>query len=134
MVRSGIVRKVRVWQSRFVATSLRMVLFGLYWQLWRAVLSRVVFCMRQASKNEGCGIPHPSLLFGGIMTIEDIKKMSKEILTPNDVAPILECDPNVIRYQAAQDIKQLGFPASKIGTRVKIPRQAFIDWFTGKNV
>lgn len=68
------------------------------------------------------------------MTIEDIKKMSKEILTPNDVAPVLGCDPNVIRYQASQDIKQLGFPASKIGTRVKIPRQAFIDWFTGKNM
>jgi len=66
------------------------------------------------------------------MTIEDIKKMSKEILTPNDVAPILECDPNVIRHQAAQDIKQLGFSASKIGTRVKIPRQAFIKWFEGK--
>ncbi len=67
------------------------------------------------------------------MTIEDIKKMSKEILTPNDVAPILECDPNVIRYQAAQDIKQLGFSASKIGTRVKIPRQAFIKWFEGND-
>ena len=77
-------------------------------------------------------MPHPSLLFGGIMTIEDIKKMSKEILTPGDVAPVLGCDPNVIRYQAAQDIKQLGFPASKIGTRIKIPRLAFIKWFEGE--
>ena len=68
------------------------------------------------------------------MTIEDIKKMSKEILTPGDVAPVLGCDPNVIRYQAAEDIKQLGFPAAKIGTRVKIPRQAFIAWFTGNKV
>ena len=67
------------------------------------------------------------------MTIEDIKKMSKEILTPNDVASILRCDPNVIRYQAAQDIRQLGFPASKIGTRVKIPRKAFIRWYEGNN-
>ena len=65
------------------------------------------------------------------MTIEDIKKMSKEILTPNDVAHVLGCDPNVIRDQASQDIKQLGFSASKIGTRVKIPRQAFIKWFEG---
>lgn len=66
------------------------------------------------------------------MTIEDIKKMSKEILTPGDIAPVLCCDPNVIRYQAAEDIKQLGFPASKIGTRVKIPRKAFINWYEGK--
>ena len=68
------------------------------------------------------------------MTIEDIKNMQKEILTPGDVAPLLGCDPNVIRYQAAHDIRQLGFPASKIGSRVKIPRQAFIAWFTGKTM
>lgn len=66
------------------------------------------------------------------MTIEDIKKMNKEVLTPGDIAPILGCDPNVIREQARQDIKKLGFPAARIGTRVKIPKQAFIDWFTGK--
>ena len=68
------------------------------------------------------------------MTIEDIKKMDKEILTPGDIAPVLGCDPNVIREQARQDIKQLGFSASKIRSRVKIPRKAFIDWFEGKNV
>ena len=67
------------------------------------------------------------------MTIQDIKEMRKEVLTPGDIAPILGCDPNVIRYQASQDIKQLGFPAAKIGTRVKIPRTAFIDWFEGRS-
>ena len=65
------------------------------------------------------------------MTIEDLKRMDKEILTPGDIAPVLECDPNVIRYQAEKDIKALGFPAAKIGTRVKIPRLAFIKWFEG---
>lgn len=65
------------------------------------------------------------------MTIDNIKNMSKEVLTPNDVAPVLGCDPNMIRYQAKQDIKALGFPASKIGSRVKIPRDAFIRWFEG---
>lgn len=66
------------------------------------------------------------------MTIQDLKKLKKEVLTPCDVAPILGCDPNVIRFQARQDIKQLGFPAAKIGTRIKIPRRAFINWFEGK--
>ena len=66
------------------------------------------------------------------MTIEDIKKLDKDILTPCDVAPVLNCDPNIIRYQASKDIKQLGFPAAKIGTRIKIPKQAFIDWYTGR--
>ena len=66
------------------------------------------------------------------MTIEDIKKMDKEVLTPGDVAQVLHCDPNVIREQARQDVKKLGFPVAKVGSRVKIPRQAFIDWFIGK--
>ena len=63
------------------------------------------------------------------MTIEDIKKIDKEILTPGDIAPILCCDPNLIRWQAQQDIKQLGFPASKMGSRIKIPKQGFINWW-----
>ena len=67
------------------------------------------------------------------MTIEELKKLDKDILTPADIAPILKCDPNVIRYQAKEDIKQLGFPASKIGSRIKIPKQAFLNWFTGND-
>lgn len=66
------------------------------------------------------------------MTYEELLRSDKDILTPNDIAPILKCDPNVIRYQAKQDIKQLGFPASKIGTRVKIPREGFLAWWAGK--
>ena len=66
------------------------------------------------------------------MTIQDIKNMNKEILTPADIAPVLHCDPNVIRFQANKDIKQLGFPCSKIGSRIKIPRKAFIAWFEGE--
>ena len=67
------------------------------------------------------------------MTIEDIKKMDKEILTPCDIAPLLNCDPNLIRWQAKQDVKQLGFPASKMGSRVKIPKQGFINWWENAN-
>ena len=66
------------------------------------------------------------------MTIEDIKRMNKDILTPGDIAPVLGCDPNIIRWQAKHDIKQLGFPAAKIGSRVKIPRDAFIKWYEGE--
>ena len=66
------------------------------------------------------------------MDINDIKRMEKDILTPNEVARVLECDPNVIRRQAKEDILQLGFPASKVGSRVKIPREAFIKWYEGE--
>ena len=66
-------------------------------------------------------------------TIEELKAMTKEILTPGDVAPILNCDPQLIRIQAANDIHSLGFSASKLGSRIKIPRRAFIQWFEGEN-
>jgi len=66
------------------------------------------------------------------MKIDDIINMNKEILTPNDVAPLLECDPNIIRRQAKENIKQLGFPAAKIGTRIKIPKAGFIAWYLHK--
>ena len=65
------------------------------------------------------------------MTISELKKSNKEMLTPKDIAPILGCDPNIIRHQAKEDIKQLGFPATKLGSRVKIPRKAFINWLEG---
>ncbi len=65
------------------------------------------------------------------MTLNEIKESTKSILTPVDIAPVLECDPNVIRHQANKDIRQLGFSAAKIGSRIKIPREAFIKWFEG---
>ncbi len=65
------------------------------------------------------------------MTIEDIKKMTKEILTPVEVAQILQCDAELIRFQARKDISSLGFPVSVMGSRIKIPRRAFIKWIEG---
>jgi len=66
------------------------------------------------------------------MTIEELKNSNKEILTPGDIATILNCNPNVIRHQAKEDVKALGFPCAKIGTRLKIPRVGFINWYEGK--
>ena len=66
---------------------------------------------------------------GEDMTIEDIKKSDKEILTPSDVATVLGCDPNTIRLQAKADILSLGFPAAKIGTRIRIPKAGFVNWY-----
>lgn len=63
------------------------------------------------------------------MTLEEIKNSNKEILTPNDIAQVMGCDPNLIRWQAAKDVNSFGFPVSKMGSRVKIPRKAFIAWF-----
>ena len=66
------------------------------------------------------------------MTLDEIRASNKEMLTPNDIAEVLGCDPNNIRHQAAKDITKLGFPAAKICSRVKIPRIGFLKWIEGE--
>lgn len=70
------------------------------------------------------------------MTIEEIKSSTKEMLTPSDVAEVLGCDPYNINIQVRQDIaagvNSFGFPISKIGTRIKIPRRAFLRFMLGE--
>lgn len=60
------------------------------------------------------------------MTLEDLKAMDQEFITPAIAAPIIGCDPNGIRFAAHHEPDSLGFPTTVIGTRVKIPRRAFI--------
>lgn len=67
------------------------------------------------------------------MTIQEMKTSTKEILTPADIASVLCVDPQRIRIQVEEDPSKLGFPVSKIGTRVKIPRLGFLRWLEGEN-
>ena len=62
------------------------------------------------------------------MTLQEIKASDKAFLTPDDVGSLIGVNPFSINQQAKKDIKQLGFPASLIGTRVKIPREGFLYW------
>lgn len=62
------------------------------------------------------------------MTLKQIEALSKEMLTPSDVAAYLECDPQLIRIQAHQDKSKLGFPVIIAGSRVKIPKEGFIRY------
>ena len=62
-------------------------------------------------------------------TLDDIKACSKDFLTTADVAPFLRCDAYNINLQAKADPSKLGFPVCVLGTRVKIPRVAFIKWY-----
>ena len=66
------------------------------------------------------------------MTLTEIKASDKPMLTPADVAPVLGCDPQDIRVAARQRPDLLGFNFTVIGTRVKIPRLAFIKWMEGE--
>lgn len=70
------------------------------------------------------------------MTLQQIMDSTKEMLTPKDVAEVLGCDPYTINVQVKQDIAEgvnsFGFPISKIGTRVRIPRRAFLRFVLGE--
>ena len=66
------------------------------------------------------------------MTLDEIRNSTKEVLTPAEVAPMLGCDPQDIRVAAKQHPERLGFNVAVIGTRVKVPRLAFIRWMEGQ--
>lgn len=69
------------------------------------------------------------------MTIDEIEKDTRECLIPKDIADVLGCNPYTINVQVKQD-KQAGvnsfpFPTILIGSRVKIPRRAFLAAMKG---
>lgn len=67
-------------------------------------------------------------------SLQEIEAATKEILTPADIAPIIGVDPHTIRLAARSMPSSLGFPVICIGTRVKIPRRAFIAFMKGVQV
>jgi hypothetical protein len=66
------------------------------------------------------------------MTLDDIKAIDREFLTPAQVADILNCSAHGIRIWARQRPEQLGFPVCVIGSRTKIPKRPFIQFMEGK--
>lgn len=67
------------------------------------------------------------------ITLDDLKRMDKEKLTPTDVGRFLGVDPYNITLQARKCPEKLGFNVCVIGTRTYIPRRAFIAWVEGRN-
>lgn len=67
------------------------------------------------------------------MTYQEILESDKDFLIPKDLAKVLGCDPYTINVQAKEDASKLGFPVVMIGTRVRVPRLAFIRWMNYGN-
>lgn len=69
------------------------------------------------------------------MTMQEIRNSTKECLIPSDIAEVLGCDKYSINLQVKQDKEQgvnsFPFPTILIGSRVKIPRKAFIRAMDG---
>jgi len=66
------------------------------------------------------------------MTFKEICECEKDVLKPADIAQVLGCDPYTINVYAKKCPERLGFPVLMIGSRVKIPKQGFIAFWTGK--
>lgn len=65
------------------------------------------------------------------MTLDEIKALDREYLIPREVAGVLGCDQFKINVAAREHPERLGFNVAVIGSRVKIPRRAFIRWMEG---
>lgn len=69
------------------------------------------------------------------MTLDEIRELDREFLIPSDVAPILGVCPYNINVQVREDkengINSFPFPTIRIGSRVKIPRRAFLAAMQG---
>ena len=60
------------------------------------------------------------------MTLEQIEAIPAEILTCQQIAPILKANPATIHQQAVEMPELLGFPVIVAGRRVKIPKRPFL--------
>lgn len=65
------------------------------------------------------------------MTLDELRGLDRETITPAIAARVLGCDPQWIRVAAHQDRSLLGFPVVVLNSRVKIPRLAFIKFMEG---
>lgn len=61
------------------------------------------------------------------MTIDEIRNSKEDILKPKDISQILRIHP--ARINAYAKTNELPFPFFRSGSRVKIPRTGFLNWW-----
>lgn len=69
------------------------------------------------------------------MTLDEIRRSDKLLLTCADIGEALGIDPQGIRVWAQQQPDKLGFPVmryGKHGCQVRIPRMAFLRFMEGR--
>ena len=67
------------------------------------------------------------------MTLAEIEAIPSEVLTCQQIAPILGANPATIHIQATDRPELLGFPVIVMGSRVKIPKRPFLAFMRGAN-
>lgn len=66
------------------------------------------------------------------MTLNEIRELDREYLTPAEVASVLGCDPQGVRVWAREAPEALGFPVIVLPHRTKIPKEGFIRHMEGR--
>ena len=66
------------------------------------------------------------------MNLDNLKRIDREWLLAREVAPVLGTDPHSIRVAARLAPERLGFPVCLVGSRVRIPKEPFIQFWEGK--
>ena len=61
-----------------------------------------------------------------------MRAIDREWLLAREVAPVLGTDPHSIRVAARLAPDRLGFPVCLVGSRVRIPKEPFIQFWEGK--
>lgn len=64
-------------------------------------------------------------------TLEGVENIPGEVLSCAAVAKVLRANPAALHAQATENPTSLGFPVIVHGTRVKIPKRAFIAYMKG---
>ena len=67
------------------------------------------------------------------MTLTELEALETEVLTAEQISGVLMVNPQSIRLQAYECPEKLGFPVSRIGKRVLIPRIPFLR-FMGSEI
>lgn len=62
------------------------------------------------------------------LRLTDIEQMEDEFLKPDVIASVIGCSAQMVRNQAEQEPKSLGFPITKIGHGYWIPKEGFLNW------
>ena len=67
------------------------------------------------------------------MTLDEMKRSDRPMLTPYDISEVLGSDPTTIRMTARDYPERVRYPFTFTGNRMKVPRVAFIRWMEGQN-
>jgi hypothetical protein len=66
----------------------------------------------------------------GKYTLADVEAMKCDTIGPEIAGPVIGMSPQTIRLYAREEPWRIPFNYIYMGSRIKIPRRAFVDWMT----